>query len=274
MRPSKCWKFSQQLEKCLASFLPRISCVDSKAIKIWGRKSVKSRQNANGKVVHYSPSALDTAHKCVVTWSSHGQFDVQPEQRCVHRGELRKFSLWRQPDEKNYPEVAATCRPPYAKHFFDSGSEGTPSAITIGGFFVRHSKARKKVVAKTKSNCGEIQGPPWLTVTMRWADKSRPIAKMNTKRFSESIEPNKQMGQEKSINMACWEDVENRKKLCGWEKAREMQFIDAYVRSDIFFHPHLSLSQQRPKAESKIHFQASLWCISLIAFDVILFIYY
>lgn len=29
------------------------------------------------------------------------------------------------------------------------------------------------------------------------ADKSRPIAKMNTKRFSESIEPNKQMGQEK-----------------------------------------------------------------------------
>lgn len=48
------------------------------------------------------------------------------------------------------------------------------------------------------------------------ADKSRPIAKMNTKRFSESIEPNKQMGQEKIDKHGMLRRCgEHRKKLCG-----------------------------------------------------------
>lgn len=55
-----------------------------------------------------------------------------------------KFSPWRQTDKKNCPEVAAIRRPPYAKYFFGSGSEGTPSAITIKVFSSGDTRKRKK----------------------------------------------------------------------------------------------------------------------------------
>lgn len=139
--------------------------------------------------------------------------------------------------------------------FSTSGSGGTPSAISIKGFFSGGTRKWKKVLAKTRSkaNYGEIQGPPWLTVTMCWLIRVGLLRKWTQSVFRNRSSQTNKWDRKKSINMACWEDVENRKKLCGWEKASEMQFIDAYVRSDIFFpvptiyHYHKADPKQKAK---------------------------
>lgn len=183
-----------------------------------------------------------------------------------------KFSPWRQTDKKNCPKVAAIRRPPYAKHFFRFRKRRNTFGDYNRSFFLgRHSKAKKKVFAKTKPNCGEIQGPPWLTVTTCWLIRVGLLRKWTQSVFPNRSSQTNKWDRKKSINMACWEDVENRKKLCGWEKAKRDAVHWCSLRTERHFFPSTFIIITEPTKSRKqntlsgffvMHFFNCFWCFS------------